>query len=434
MNAAGMTIIYRVDLDAPQNVVWIGTLLVQGDERAHKIVAEMYRGREKHMIGEGVTAIGVFVRSDGYAIPLGGEIAGNTVSITLDGACYEMAGQCYLSIVLNDQGGERTVLKAAGRVDQEENNGYIDETVYTSFDALVEAAVNAYLGSNPGSGGGGITGPYVQSINGKTGAVMLKTSDLENNSGFITKAVADLANYYLKSETYTREEINQKISQIPKFDISVVNALPESGNKNTIYLVGGGISGNLYTEYIWADGAWEILGSQRVDLTGYATEDWVNDQLEQAAASGEFDGKDGVGISNIVQIKGLPESGSEQIYRIYLSNNTYKDISVYNGTKGEDGVGIKSIEQTVVSKDDGGINEVEVVKTNGNGVVLKIQNGHKGSDGEPGSSGVHIGADEPTDPGINVWIDPNGEPSGYEKWVFTLADGSTVTKKVVVLS
>lgn len=57
-----------------------------------------------------------------------------------------------------------------------------------------------------------------------------------------------------------------------------------------------------------------------------------------------------------------------------------------------------------------------------------------GPQGDPGSSGVYIGTTEPTDPGINVWIDPNGEPSGYEKWVFTLADGSTVTKKVVVLS
>lgn len=136
-------------------------------------------------------------------------------------------------------------------------------------------------------------------------------------------------------------------------------------------------------------------------------------------------------------------------------------------------MGIKSIEQTVVSKEDGGINEVSVVKTNGTGVILRIQNGHKGGngdsvtvksvsqsnsdggsnvvtfsdgktvtikngnkgkDGDPGSSGVYIGATEPTDPTINVWIDPNGEPSGYEEWVFTLADGSTVTKRVVVLS
>ncbi len=57
-----------------------------------------------------------------------------------------------------------------------------------------------------------------------------------------------------------------------------------------------------------------------------------------------------------------------------------------------------------------------------------------GPQGDPGASGVYLGSTEPTDPTINIWIDPDGEPSGYEEWVFTLSDGSTVTKRVVVLS
>ena len=38
----------------------------------------------------------------------------------------------------------------------------------------------------------------------------------------------------------------------------------------------------------------------------------------------------------------------------------------------------------------------------------------QGRDGEPGPSGVYIGTEEPTDEGINVWIDPQGtvSPSG----------------------
>lgn len=54
--------------------------------------------------------------------------------------------------------------------------------------------------------------------------------------------------------------------------------------------------------------------------------------------------------------------------------------------------------------------------------------------GDSGASGVYIGPDAPTDPSVNVWIDPDGDPSGYEEWVFTLSDGSTVTKQVVVLA
>ena len=103
-------------------------------------------------------------------------------------------------------------------------------------------------------------------------AIPESTSDLTNDSGFITNAVSDLANYFLKSETYSRDEINQKISAIPKFSIQVVSSLPTSGiSATTVYLLKTGEeSNNLYTEYIYVNGAWEYLGKQTVDLSGYA--------------------------------------------------------------------------------------------------------------------------------------------------------------------
>ena len=48
------------------------------------------------------------------------------------------------------------------------------------------------------------------------------------------------------------------------------------------------MSGDLYTEYIRVNGAWEILGSQRVDLTGYATESWVRAQLAGYQKTGDY--------------------------------------------------------------------------------------------------------------------------------------------------
>ncbi len=107
-----------------------------------------------------------------------------------------------------------------------------------------------------------------------------KTSSLTNDSGFITRLVSDLEHYYKKSETYTQDEVNALVSAIPKFTISVVSALPTSNiSATTVYLVGGGSSGDLYTEYIYVNNEWEILGSQKVDLTGYATETWVIGKL-----------------------------------------------------------------------------------------------------------------------------------------------------------
>lgn len=111
-----------------------------------------------------------------------------------------------------------------------------------------------------------------------------KTSDLSNDSGFITKLANDLANYYRKDETLTAEEINQRISAIPRFSIKVVADLPtEDISDTTVYLIGGGTGENLYTEYIHVNGAWELLGAQRVDLTGYATEEWVIGRLTDYA-------------------------------------------------------------------------------------------------------------------------------------------------------
>lgn len=119
---------------------------------------------------------------------------------------------------------------------------------------------------------------------------------------FITKSVDDLTNYYTKSQTYTQTEINNLVSQIPKFSISVVDALPTSDiSTTTIYLVKNGeTTNNLYNEYIYVDSKWELLGSQNVDLTGYATETWVENKgylTEHQDISGKVDKVEGKDLS-----------------------------------------------------------------------------------------------------------------------------------------
>ena len=56
----------------------------------------------------------------------------------------------------------------------------------------------------------------------------------------------------------------------------------------------------------------------------------------------------------------------------------------------------------------------------------------KGHKGDPGDSGVYVGSGVPPET-ANVWVDPEGAPSGTEKWTFTLEDGTTVDKTVVVV-
>ena len=72
-----------------------------------------------------------------------------------------------------------------------------------------------------------------------------------NPSGFITNVVNDLTNYYLKSETYTKLEVQQLIASIPKFTVLVVQELPLTGQPMTLYLVPkDGASPDVYNEYI----------------------------------------------------------------------------------------------------------------------------------------------------------------------------------------
>ena len=98
---------------------------------------------------------------------------------------------------------------------------------------------------------------------------------------FITVSVDNLVNYYKKSETYTKGEVDGKISAITTINFEVVGELPSSGEANKIYLVPNSEQGeqNVKDEYIWVDGKWEIIGSTKVDLSNYYNKGEVDSKL-----------------------------------------------------------------------------------------------------------------------------------------------------------
>lgn len=66
----------------------------------------------------------------------------------------------------------------------------------------------------------------------------------------------------------------------------VVTSLPTTGLANKIYLVSAGNAGgdgNVYIEYAYIKGAWEELGryQAKIDLGGYATEDYVDKKVRE---------------------------------------------------------------------------------------------------------------------------------------------------------
>ena len=101
-----------------------------------------------------------------------------------------------------------------------------------------------------------------------------KTSQLQNDSGFITNTVNNLTNYYLSSNTYTKTEVNELIGQISGLKIEVVQTLPVSDIKtDTIYLLPKQTAGtnNVYDEYLYINNSWELIGDTEIDLSGYQT-------------------------------------------------------------------------------------------------------------------------------------------------------------------
>ena len=101
-----------------------------------------------------------------------------------------------------------------------------------------------------------------------------KTSDLSNDSDFITSTANNLVYYYLKSDTYTKQEVNTLIGQIQNVSIEVVQQLPSAGQSNVIYLVPKeGSTPDVYNEYLYINNTWELIGNTQIDLSGYATKD-----------------------------------------------------------------------------------------------------------------------------------------------------------------
>ena len=70
------------------------------------------------------------------------------------------------------------------------------------------------------------------------------------------------------------DAITEALAGITGIDFTVVQTLPQTGEKGVIYLLSNsGTGSNIYDEYIWVDGtpsgSFEKIGTTAVDLSGY---------------------------------------------------------------------------------------------------------------------------------------------------------------------
>jgi len=101
----------------------------------------------------------------------------------------------------------------------------------------------------------------------------------------LTNTVNNLLNYYNKTETYSKTEVDNLVSAVAGATFVSVNELPTTDiQTNVIYLVPkqSPQTGNIKDEYINLDGTtagWELIGDTGIDLSDYVTTTELNTAL-----------------------------------------------------------------------------------------------------------------------------------------------------------
>lgn len=140
-------------------------------------------------------------------------------------------------------------------------------------------------------------------INGEEATIVDKKIALN----IITSAVSNLQNYYLKSETYTKTEVEELIGSTVGVTIEIVQELPTVGQTNVIYFLPTETT-NVYSQYIYtANDGWVLIGSTSVDLSNYYTKGQVDTLLN--------------GKQNVLTIDAFPTA---------MSNNPVASGGVYS--------------------------------------------------------------------------------------------------------
>lgn len=131
---------------------------------------------------------------------------------------------------------------------------------------------------------------------------------LKNTSGDILYPQT-LASNVLNLESF----IQGQISSAGLLNREIVTSLPDvSISESTIYMIlkdPSGAAGNVYNEYMYINGAWELVGDTAVDLTGYATEAYVTDAIANKADKATT--LDGYGITDAASAADLASMKSE---------------------------------------------------------------------------------------------------------------------------
>ena len=163
-------------------------------------------------------------------------------------------------------------------------------------------------------------------------------------ANFITNSVNDLVNYYLKSDTYTKSEVQQIIAAVKQFTYEVVQTLPtaSASTMNKIYLVPSTNpeTKNVKDEYITISTeteeggetvttySWEQIGSTTVDLSGYYTSAQTDAAISSALSTAL---EDYTTTANLTTLLNDKADKSSTVTNVSFNSSTNKIQQTING-------------------------------------------------------------------------------------------------------
>lgn len=161
-------------------------------------------------------------------------------------------------------------------------------------------------------------------------------------AGEINALETGLSNVYTKQET--DNAIATAIAAVDHLSREIVETLPENANANVIYMVRreGGTGQDVYNEYMYINGAWEIIGDTSVDLTSYAKKE----DILVKSVSLDFTVTEAGQLT--LKADAAPEINGSNISNIAISNVVGLEAALNSKVAAEEGKSL--ISETLITK------------------------------------------------------------------------------------
>lgn len=135
---------FTQDLAQDLKIRQCGTLVFNADDLSNVISVDVYNNGEPATLPG--TVVGAVICSDGSTVPIdNGTISGNTVSMTLTGACFAIPGQIGVGIQIVNGDVKTTILKAVYNVEKFTTDDVVDpdSRITLSVSDLIDAIADA---------------------------------------------------------------------------------------------------------------------------------------------------------------------------------------------------------------------------------------------------------------------------------------------------